>query len=159
MSSSKVLECYNAIADMEVIIDGKVVDGVRPNALPSSVQTAHLPLRLLTPISRFAGPAGTTATTWNVSKGSGVNRVDWFVTELFLWDAVNQNVGIRAVSDPLLKYCATYLDVLAIGGLVLPDNCVVTSVSFRPDVIEYPLFSGQAFYGVVTNITIMEKIP
>lgn len=159
MSSSKVVECYNALAAMELFVDGISVKGVRPSELPSSVQTAHLPLRLLTPISRFAGPVGTTATTWNVSRGSGVNRVDWFITELFLWEAVNQNVGIKAMSDPLLKYCVAYLDTLAAGGLQLPENVVVTAVSFRPDVIEYPIFSGQPFYGVVTSITMMEKIP
>lgn len=159
MGSSKIVESYKAIAKMELYVEGMAVKGFAPNELPNSVTTAILPIRLLTPISRFSGQVGNTATTWNVSYGSGVNRVDWQITELFLWEAVNQNVGIKAMSDPLLNYCVQYLDTIAAGGLVLPDNSVVTNVSFRPDIVEYPIFSGHGFYGVVTNISLMEKIP
>lgn len=159
MSSSGILQSYQALAEMELVIDGKAVRGYAPDELPSAIQTAHLPVRLLTPISRFSNQAGVTGTTWNVSNGSGVNRVDWQITELFLWEAVNQTVGIRAVSEPLLKYCVAYLDTLAAGGLQLPVNSIVTNVTFRPDIVEYPIFSGHGFYGVITNISIMEKIP
>lgn len=159
MSNSKLLESYKAIAGMELVIDGVPVKGIAPEDLPNSITTAVLPVRLLTPISRFSGQVGATGTTWNVSYGSGVNRIDWQITELFLWEAVNQNVGIKAMSGPLIKYCTNYLEVLASGGLQLPVNSVVTNVTFRPDVVEYPIFSGHGFYGVITNITLMEKIP
>lgn len=156
---SQILASYDAIADMELVVDGKEVRGFRPADLPNAITTAQLPVRLLTPISRFANQTGITGTTWNVSGGSNVNRVDWQVVELFLWEAVNQNVGLRAMSQPLLKYCVTYLDTLAAGGLALPVNSIVTNVTFRPDVVEYPIFSGHGFYGVVTILSLMEKIP
>jgi len=159
MNKSRVLESYNALAAMELTIDGVAVKGIAPEDLPNAIVTAVLPVRLLTPISRFSGQVGNTGTTWNVSY-LPINSVDdWQITELFLWEAVNQNVGIKAMSGPLIKYCTNYLEVLASGGLQLPVNSVVTNVSFRPDVIEYPIFSGHGFYGVITNITLMEKIP
>jgi len=158
-NKSNLVEIYEAVAAMEMVVDGQNVTGFGPSEALDAVPNAYLPARLLTPISRFSENTGIAGSTWNVSMGSTVNRVDWQVNELFLYEPMNATIGIKAIAGPLLEYCVTFLQTIANGGLVLPVNAVVTNVSFRPDVIEYPLFSGHAFYGVATTILIMEKIP
>lgn len=157
--SSQIKEIYAAFASLSITLGTKVVTAKQPSELPNTIPSANLPLRLLTPISRFSNNFGISDTTWNSGLGSQVNQVTWTITDLFLYDAINTQIGVKALTDPLIDYAKEYLNQAANGGIDLPGNCWVDQISLRPDVIEYPLGSGNFYYGVVAIVRVTEKIP
>lgn len=156
--SSQIKNIYSAFSAMDVTLDGEIVPVKKPETLPNSIQTANLPLRLLTPLQPFI-PNFSTSSSWNAGVGSSVNQVNWIVTDIFLSDAMNQNIGIRAHADTLIDYCVAYIEAMNDGSLALPNNTMITNYTTRPDVINYPIGSQYWYYGVFCYINILEKIP
>lgn len=156
--SSQIKAIYTAFANMDVAIDGNTIPVKKPEQLPDSIQTAQLPVRLLTPLRPFL-PDYSRSSSWNTSEGSSVNRVDWTIIDIFLYDAMNQRIGIKAHADSLIDYCVAYIDAMNDGSLVLPNNTMITNWTTRPDVINYPIGSNSWYYGVYCYHSILEKIP
>lgn len=153
--TSQLSEIYNSLSEMDVTLNSEVVKVKKPSELPSSINTAILPIRLLTPIQQFNPQLGESS-TWNAF-GNNVVQVNWFITDMFLYDAVNQTIGIRALSDPLVDYCAAYLDTLNSGVLDLPVSTMLRSYNFVPDIINYPLGGQNFYYGVYVYLNFLEK--
>lgn len=156
--SSQIKEIYQAISDMDIVLNGAVVPVKKPSELPNSIQTANLPVRLLTPIHQFI-PGFITSDNWNAGLGSGIVQATWNVVDIFLYEPVNQTIGVRALTDPLIDYCKIYIDAMNAGELALPNNVVNLNYIMRPDIINYPLGGATFYYGVYTYHTILEKIP
>ena len=159
MSRSVIQDVYDAISELQLELNDKLLNCTAPSALPNTITTAHLPLRILTPLSRWNTTYVVAPNTFNPSQGSTVNQLFWTITELFLLTPVAQGSGVRFQNDLLVEYCAEYFQKLSEGNLALPDNTWLENVTFRPDVIEYPLGSSSFYFGVIGTFTISEKIP
>jgi len=159
MGRSVINQIYDAFATLAIEVGGNEITCVEPNSMPNSLTTAHLPIRMLTPISRFTQQFANANNVFNVGEGSTVNEVSWTITDLFLYQTIAQNTGIRFKNDPLIEYCQDYLEKLADGALELPQNVWIQQTILRPDVIEFPLLSGNFFIGVVGLFIVSEKIP
>lgn len=159
MGRSVIQEVYDAMSALELKIDEKILTCAKPSAVPNTITTAHLPLRILTPLSRFSNQFAAASNSFNPNQGSGVNNIFWTITELFLLTPISQGSGIRFQNDILVEYCVEYYDKLGAGALKLPNNVWIENANFRPDIIEYPIGSGQFYFGVVGIFTISEKIP
>lgn len=155
--ASQIQAVYTALTNMDVSIDSKVIKVKKPSELPNSIQTASLPIRLLTPIQQFV-PGFMQSDSWNSSLGSGIVQVNWTITDIFLYDAVNQTIGIRALTDPLVDYCANYIEAMNDGSLVLPSSIQIKNYTARPDIINYPLGSNFWYYGAYVYHNILEKM-
>lgn len=153
---SQIQEIYTAISNTVVTVGGKSVTVKEPSTLPNAIHTANLPLRLLTPISRFTSTFANSNSTWNSGQGSQKNQIDWTITDLFLFDAINQQIGIKALSSPLVEYCKNYLDMMA--NFELPSSCWISNINLRSDVLDYPFGTGNFYYGVIAIVSITEKI-
>lgn len=159
MGRSVIQDVYAAISELELVLDDKILTCAKPSSVPNTITTAHLPLRILTPLSRFSNQFSTAGNSLNPNQGSGVNNVFWTITELFLLSPISQGSGIRFQNDMLVDYCAEFYYRIGNGYLNMPTNTWINNVTFRPDVIEYPIGSGQFYFGVVGIFTISEKIP
>lgn len=154
--ASQIEEIYTAFKNSVVTVGSKSITVKEPATLPNSIQTANLPLRLLTPISRFSTGFATSNSTWNSGQGSQKNQIDWVITDLFLYDALNQQIGVKALSSPLVEYCKNYLDMMA--NFELPSSCWISNISLRCDVFDYPIGIGIFYYGVIALVSVTEKI-
>lgn len=159
MGRSVINEVYDAFSELPITVNETDITCMEPNKVPNSLTTAHLPIRLLTPISRFTQQFANAANVFNVGQGSTVNEVTWTITDLFLYQTVSQNLGIRFKNDALIEYCQDYLEKLSNGQLILPQNVWIQQTIMRPDIIEFPLLSGNFFVGVVGLFILSEKIP
>lgn len=159
MGRSVIQNVYDAISELELTIGERILTCAKPSSVPNIITTAHLPLRILTPLSRFSNQFAMAANSFNPNEGSGVNNIFWTITELFLLTPISQGSGIRFQNDALVEYCAEFFEKLGDGSLQLPTNTWIQNVTFRPDIIEYPLGTGQFYFGVVGVFTISEKVP
>jgi hypothetical protein len=159
VARSKISEVYDAFASLPITIGDNDIICFEPSKIPNTITTAHLPLRMLSPISRFTQQFANASNVFNVGLGGTVNQIFWTITDLFLYQPISQNIGIKAKNDVLIEYCTDYFEKLASGALELPDNIWIENVVMRPDVIEFPLLSSNFFVGVVGLFTISEKIP
>lgn len=157
--SSKILEIFDAFAAMQVQIDLVNIPchGLE-NAL-NSYQTAHLPIRVITPITRYSPGLFYSNDNWNSGLGSVVNQMNWTIVDVLLYEAIAQRSGPKSSYRQLVTYVKDYTDQLANGALLLPENCWVESVVVKPDIVEYPFGSGNFFYGAVTIAQVKEKVP
>lgn len=157
--ASKIENIYSAFSSMVVNVDGESIRCDTINQVLNTYQSADLPVRVLSPMSRFIPAAFYSTKVWNAGVGSQVNEVMWTVCEYFLYEPVAQTLGQRSVNGPIIEFMKNYADGLATGGLILPENCWIESVAIKPDVVEYPLASNNFYFGAIVTVTIKEKIP
>lgn len=156
--ASQIVELYAALAASSVTVNGKAVAVKGPESLPSKLDTAVLPVRLLTPISQFL-PQNVSSAVWAAPGSSVVTQLTWSLADLMYWKPLAQGEGIRAVADDLVVYMREYTTMLQ--GLVMPavgSTMWIANVGMQASVLEYPIYSEQFYYGVAATLTVTEKI-
>lgn len=122
--------------------------------LPASVQTAHLPCRLLLPIGQ--GASGTNNLTLD---NTAMARAEWQITDLFLLEASARTEGLYIQAPVLMRYVEAYANAIALKWRMLyqwQTEALTTSISILPGEYEYPAGSGTWFYGVKVDLNITE---
>ena len=121
--------------------------------IPNSVQTGHLPCRILMP-QGYPNPV-----TMEIQQSNGANA-RWIINDVFLLDTVTQGQGLRTFSEQTTRYIAAYAEAIAhlwrypaYGEALLEQ-----SVTFSAGEIEYPPQSGVFFFGVRATITLDEYV-
>lgn len=150
---------YNDLENMTVTYTDKASASVTPTVydldeIPASVQTAHLPCRILLPIGQ--GQSGTQTAT--VLRGAGV-QANWTITDLFLLDTAARDAGLYVQAPVLMRYVVAYAEALGkqfqfVHGY--STESLTVSASIIPGMYEYPAGSGVWFYGVKCDVTIDE---
>lgn len=159
MGSSKILEVCSSILSLPITLDGETVKTYGFASMPNSFTTAHLPARFISPVNRYVQGFGQSDSNFNAGYGSVVNKMSWNLVEYFLYEPVSQNIGLKTNVEPLVTFCAKYLEGISSATFQMPTNTWYDNVLLRPDIIEFPLASGSFYFGVVVLITIQEKIP
>ncbi len=115
-----------------------------------SIQTAHLPCRILT---------STQPDTAIIHKGAGI-MATWNITDLFLLDTVARDISPHIQMPVLKRYEAAYLEAL-FKKWNLPHQYsteeLTLSCSLLAGKFEYPSGGGVFFYGVKCDV-VMEEI-
>jgi hypothetical protein len=124
--------------------------------LPGSVETAHLPCRLLMPLGQ--GRSGTP----NLVLGPGnMAQAAWQVTDLFLLETMARTEGAYVHAPVLMRYVTAYAAALANKWQILyqwQTEALTSTAAITPGIYEYPAGSGVYFYGVKVDININETI-
>jgi hypothetical protein len=113
-----------------------------------SVQTAHLPCRLL-----FLPNSNMT-----IGPGPEAQSV-YTIRDLFLLETAARTEGSKVCYPVLLRYLAAYQDVIANKWQIVTQwqtEAFTPSVTIAPGKYEYPAGSDVWFYGVMATITINE---
>lgn len=145
-----VLELYAALAAMPVLLDGQPVPVFDLDALPASVQTAHLPCRLLLPLSARGEARAVTP----IAFAGAQTRIAWALTDLFLLLPAGQGRGLAEAAPALARYQSAYLDALR-AHVPLLGGVTIESATLDPGVFTYPE-SGASYYGVEAALVLAD---
>lgn len=148
---ASLAEIYEALAGLDVAINGSTVPVRYLSALPDTVTAAGLPLRLLLPTP----PQGTDVDSFTIADFGSKNAVvDWRVTDLMLLAPTRLGEGLGGVAATLSGYAQAYLDAIRANhtlGLTA-TGVLKAQVDIRP--FEYPSYSDHWYYGVAVVLTI-----
>lgn len=147
---SVIATTYANLAAMQVSVGLVTPAAYAPDALPTNVETALLPCRVLDPsYSPDTGDYsfvayGTTAT------------VHWHLTDLLLWEQVGQTRGPLDVALDLIRYCGAYAEAVRLNRGIAYQSAIQTVTPRVDYAIEWPKGSGVYFYGVEISISLEE---
>lgn len=154
MTNSILLQIYDDLEAMTVSYTDKSGATVTANCLnidekQDSIQTAHLPARLL---------MSTAPDTGNIIQGGNVNGT-WNITDLFLLDTVARDMGNHIAVPVLKRYEVAWIEAVAkLWAIRHGWSTETLSLSYTAQAgkFEYPSGSGVWFYGVKCDLTIDE---
>lgn len=154
--TSLLLTFFDDLEAMAVSFTDKSGATVSANALnidekADSIQTAHLPCRIIT---QTAPDNGT------ILKGAGIDAT-WNITDLFLLDTVTRDISPAVQLPVLQRYKVAYIEKLfllwqIVHGYSTENEAV--SYTAMTGKFEYPAGSGVYFYGVKFDLTLRELI-
>lgn len=147
---SELLAIYDAIAALDIAIDGSVIPVDNLSGLRPSVPSSDLPRRVLHPYNgRLDGSSG-----FPTLGLDPISTAQWVISDLFLLCPQGQS-DIADLTPDLVQYMAVYAD--AVRHIRCPtDLSAITSVRFRPGLDEYPQGSGVRYFTVTVALTIEE---
>lgn len=144
---------YDNIASVNITVDGKIPTPYKPDELPNSVERARTPCRLLLPVHSGAGAGGQFAF---VSLGR-LGSVTWNIVDLMIWKPAAQGTGIANVAGVLIDYAEAYITALQSVRGIAPQSSINT-IAVAPGVYEWPMSSGQYYYGVRCEVSVTEVL-
>jgi hypothetical protein len=122
--------------------------------LPNSIETAHLPCRLLLPIGQ-----GQSGSPNIVLDNTPMARAEWRVTDLFLLEAVARSEGLAIQAPVLMRYVTAYSDAIAKKWQMQyqwQTEALTLSIAIAPGIYNYPTGSDAYFFGVKADLRISE---
>lgn len=138
---------YDLLAAREVILDGALVPAYTPDALPSALQSAHLPARLLLP--QRGGARTILPRTLNGSR----SMVLWDMTDLVLLTPLGQGRGVHDHAPLLMRCASAYRDALRVGWQ-FADGALLSQVSLTSGVFAYPDGGIARYVGIEARLTL-----
>jgi hypothetical protein len=148
---SGLVDLYAALAAIPVSAAGKTPTVYAVDALPTAVQTAQLPCRVLLPLGGRLRAEATGA----LALGGG-QRIRWRLTDVLLWSPVGQGRSLAEHSAALVAYCDAYAAAVGIGtALDTADmRATVTGLTFEPGLVLYPPAGNVTYYGVECGVEV-----
>jgi hypothetical protein len=155
MTYSILLTLYDDLEAMTVSYSDKDGTTVTANCLNidermDSIETAHLPCRLLMSTAQDSGV---------ILKGAGA-KMTWNITDLFLLETVARDMGTFVMTPVLKRYEVAYTEALSkLWNIVhgWSTETLTLTLNMQVGKFEYPLGSGALFYGVKCDLS-MEEI-
>jgi hypothetical protein len=154
--SSLLLTFYDDLEAMTVSYTDKSGSSATATALnidenSESIQTAHLPCRILT----FTQPD-----TAVIMKGAG-SVATWNITDLFLLETAARDLGAYILKPVLKRYEVAYLEAIQKKWNLVHGWSTETlglNVSMKAGKFEYPAGSNVWFYGVQCDASFEELV-
>lgn len=160
--SSAIGAIYTAIEAMSVLAGEKTPTVYGLTGLPNTVASANLPCRILLDLAN-AGE-GQSMEFFSINSGisgGGAQYVDWQLSDLLLYLPQAQGLGVKQVAVALVDYTGAYVDACRSNrGLVntATNEANVTGLRVAPGIYEYPVSSGNFYWGCMATLTIREII-
>jgi hypothetical protein len=128
-------------------ISGYSYTVLRGSTLKTVVDIATTPCRIISAIGVQSSQ------TRRLTFGSGaVMRTEWTIQDVALIRPASLGIGLMDIAPTLEGYLAAYHE--AIRSVVASNSAwVITDVSLRSQVLEWPAASGQYFDAVVATLT------
>lgn len=157
---SVLRELYRHVASVAVAFESPTMGAIAPavrdlDALRNSESSAELPLRLLLPVSQLDGGA------FGFPTYCGTAELTWNITDLMLWRAIAQGMGLTDAAEDLVLYAAAYADAVLAMRDGLPEALVsmdLTNARIQPGVFEFPRGSGVRYLGVECTLVFTERL-
>lgn len=150
---SRLVDIFEALAEMPVAVNGAVVNVYGLDTLPNSVAAAALPARLLLPLgTRSEGRSVSFATFGQ----NGVVVPQWRITDVLLYKPTAQGRGLNDVAPDLIAYMAAYVDALRATRTLA--GATIVDAGLEPGVWTYPVGGSKDYYGVEATLTLKEIV-
>lgn len=153
--TSILSDIYNSLEALTVTYTDKTGASVSPAVFSQetaldSVQTAHLPCRLLFPAQG----------SFTINPG-GIQFAEWRIADLALLEAAGQGTGQRDEIPQMTRYLMAYTEKIGtlwqyVSGWSTEDRSISATVTSGK--FEYPSQSGNWWYGVRCELIINETI-
>jgi hypothetical protein len=150
---SHILDIYDTIAALSITVGTTTPTVNDVDALPNSMDTAHLPTRLLMPLGTFRGAGG--ARDMRFVTLDSITNTTWSIRDLCLWQAVGQGIGYKTIVPTLVEYAGLYLDALR-ANRQMTHGAYIIGAQVSPTVVEWPEQSGRYFYAVDVTVDVAE---
>lgn len=151
--SSQIEGIYNALVAMSITVDTKTPSVYGLTGLPNQVASADLPCRLILALGANA-VAGSSTDFYTLG---GHQNVVWTMSDLLLWLPAAQGQGVKQVAGALVRYAGKYVDAVK-GKWFMVSGADVEDCKVEPGMYEYPVGSGNFYYGCLSRLTIRELV-
>ena len=155
--ASQIATIYDTLAAKSLTVSSTAVTAKDADQIPNSLNTADLPVRILTPLLVFGGDVLASGSIWGASSGSAVSQTLWTINDVMYWRPVHDSVGVRAHAKILVAYASAYLDMLKTDTSLAALGVVNLTHTISTNVLNYPRGSGNWYYGVTCTLVITEK--
>ena len=147
-------DIYDAIAERTITLDdGTAVKCWKLDEVPQSIQSDHLPARLLLPPGADGGSAVESYEYLSYKRAA----VTWRVTELMLFQNIARGGGVKNVWERLTAYIAAYVNEFTPDKHITPTAAVVGYLP-QAAVLEWPRGSGNQYHGVQMTVLAKETL-
>lgn len=152
---------FAALAAKTIQVPNSVVYGtITPtvydvDALPPKADSAQLPARWLLPFGVFP----TEARDFHFIALGSTTKATWQISDLLLWRATSLGLGLSSDAADLVTYAGLYADMLrAFRKPLANGQAYIESVQIAIGIYEYPVQSGNFFYGCSCVLNIPEVL-
>lgn len=147
---------FTNLAALSVTVGSVTPQAFDLTAIPLDVNAAKLPCRILLPLGAEAMQGHTFTFTEFLNSGSA--EAMWHITDLCLWASASAGRGLLTHAANLASYAAAYLEVLRTNWQIAA-YCQIMGASFQLGTYEFPVGSGQFYFGVECTIDVQELFP
>lgn len=158
MPASQLLSIYDAIAAMSVTAGGQTPTVWDVDDIRDSVQTGHLPVRILLPHGDFRGGGSGGQAFRPITLTNSISKGTWNIVDLCLWRPVGQGLGMRDIGPTLVEYCSAYVTALVGINRGTTYQSYLTGWEIAAGVYAYPEPSDNWFWGVRAVVQVDEII-
>jgi hypothetical protein len=133
-------------------ITGYTYTVYRGSTLKDVIEIAHTPCRIISAIGVQS------SRTDRLTFGSGaVMRTDWTIQDTALIRFASLGIGLRDVAVSMEGYLAAYHQAVR-SAFDANSRWLITDVSLRSQVLEWPAASGNFYDSVVVTLTVTDII-
>ena len=147
---SALLAIYDALAAVQVPVNGVIAPVRNVTDLPESVVAGDCPVRLLMPWGERTG--GNTESFLSLS---GMAQADWTIVDLLLLRP-SQAGKLETASEAVVRYMQDYATAINGRRALTQTAQVLGTVRFNPGVGAYPAGGSALWYGVEVTLTVRE---
>jgi hypothetical protein len=146
---SNLMGIYDALAAVQVPVNGVIVPVRNVDELPASVESAQVPIRLLMPWGERTGQNAVSFVTLQ-----GVGAADWTIVDLLLLRPA-QAGKLETASAAVVAYMRDYATAINMRRSLA--GAPVTGLRISAGVGTYPAGGAQQWFGVEVALTIREN--
>lgn len=130
--ATQIRDIYRRLADISITLDGETLTAWTPETMRNRVNSAVLPLRILSPI----GVANTGTFTPPVFASDGSGEAQWTIYELVLIAPAPEGRGLREHADEMLSLIESYINAVAQDSRLMP-GVLIENVTAEAGVYTY----------------------
>ena len=145
---------YTKISELSIVYTNEVgssvtVSGKDLQNVQEEVESLHCPVRLIMPFQSEKGGSGSSMELLTVGTANIFGRITWSVADLYLHAPTGEGFGLHSHMPDLIRYAGAYAEKIADAGADLAlGSMTFVGLELQASDIEWPVGSGQHFYGV-----------
>lgn len=156
MAADQISAIYTALQALSITVGSKTPTVYGLTGIPNSVVTAQLPCRILEIFDNRLQTVQAKPSTITGSVQPNL-EVTWAISDLLLWTPEAQGRGIVDVASNLVAYCGLYLDMIR-AHVQIVSTAIIEDCKPIPGIYEYPMGSGMLYFGVLSVLSIKERV-
>lgn len=148
--ASQLITIMNAIKSYNPQYNGQNVTIRSGSTIPNTANATDLPMRIVSAIGNSGGQVQ------RLTLGSSpLLTLRWQITDVLLGQQVGLGTGEKEQSDAQIAYASAYADLIR---TLVTNKYQIEDVRITMETIEYPVESGNRYYGVSCEYIIKEII-
>lgn len=147
---SQIATIYAALAAAAVTVSGTTPTVYAGSSLRDSVESAELPVRVLSPFGTGLSGSGSV-----FASADGNQVATWTIRDLLLWRKNAEGIGLEDIADTLIAYCGAYADMLP---ALRSTKWRLTAWQATPSAINWPQGAATWYDGVSVTLTFRELL-